>query len=124
MRLELAVLVAAFDALACPKNDPEDQKALIPAERQQPQTPPTPKVPAPVADLKAPPPTEYLACGCGCCGTGTPKVVCVETAKGQTIEAVIAKDQADRQQPICEVAGCGLGVLYKDCGAAPPGTTR
>lgn len=63
-----------------------------------------------------PPGRSYVACGCGCCGGVAPaQSVCIDRSKGETIDKIIARDQAARKRPGCAVVGCSLGTEYKEC---------
>lgn len=67
------------------------------------------------------PATEYVACGCGCCG-GEPPVeyTCVT---GQRLERIRRDDAQARKAPHCARAGCSLGTRYRVCEAGS-GTQR
>ncbi len=71
-----------------------------------------------VADVPASPRTgsrEYIACGCGCCGTLTQETRCLYRSRGDDIERIIAEDRRARSSPHCAVAGCAMGVRYRYC---------
>ena len=67
---------------------------------------------------------QYLACGCGCCGSGVDSPVrCYYPDLGETLATVRAADEAARASTNCALVGCSLGVLYTCCAgqAAEPG---
>jgi hypothetical protein len=41
--------------------------------------------------------------------------VCVYRSKGESLDAIIAKDKAARKNPGCARMGCSLGTEYKEC---------
>lgn len=77
--------------------------------------PPTTTATATAAPDK-PPGRRYIACGCGCCGGVAPdRSICVDRAKGESLDAIIARDKASRRSPSCPRAGCSIGIEYIEC---------
>ena len=64
-----------------------------------------------------PEPTEYVACGCGCCGgpgyTDDASVECVPSAA--ELRKIIAADQASSPRTECAAMGCSKGQRYRVC---------
>lgn len=58
---------------------------------------------------------SYTACGCGCCGGSTPKEVCLDRSKGESLEKVKAEDKMVANPKNCMVVGCSNGTKYKYC---------
>lgn len=61
---------------------------------------------------------DYLACGCGCCGGTAPDHACYYPDRGDTLERIVADDQALAADAACAGAGCAKGTLYWCC--VPP----
>jgi hypothetical protein len=69
-------------------------------------------------------PGEYDACGCGCCGAPR-AMACYYPTAGDTLEAIMAEDEAKRSSIDCTSAGCSAGTRYVCCLPAatePPGS--
>ena len=87
--------------------------------------PPPPPPPATPGSAKGTPkgkpakpdaePSEYLSCGCGCCGGAQPQKVCLYRKKGDKLKRIIEQDESQRSAPMCAMAGCSLGTLYRYC---------
>lgn len=61
------------------------------------------------------PETEYVACGCGCCGGIDPgPAQCLDPAKDDLCE-LIRQDRAAASNPGCAEAGCSFPVRYAYC---------
>jgi len=59
--------------------------------------------------------TEYIACGCGCCGGIQEAVKCLYSSKGDDIRKIIADDIRTAKSPDCATAGCSQPVRYTYC---------
>ncbi|MDP2684636.1 MAG: exo-alpha-sialidase [bacterium] len=75
-----------------------------------------PSTPMPTSSCQ-PEVTEYLACGCGCCGGTESESAeeCLYLSKGDDIQKYIDKDRRAAQSPNCAMMGCSSGVLYRYC---------
>ena len=69
-----------------------------------------PATPAP-AGRSAP----YVACGCGCCGGVQPTKQCLYRARGDDLDAIVARDVEQRRREACRTMGCSRGVEYRYC---------
>jgi hypothetical protein len=58
---------------------------------------------------------SYLACGCGCCSGVEPRTQCLYADRGESLEEVIARDQATKRDPSCPFSGCSFPVRYEYC---------
>jgi hypothetical protein len=70
---------------------------------------------------------EYVACGCGCCGSTTPESTqCFYTELGEDLASIVAADEAARSDPACPAAECSLGVRRVCCATPedPGGATH
>src|SRR6187399_2018391 len=66
---------------------------------------------------------EYVACGCGCCGGDTtPTLTCFYPDRGDTLERIMADDEALAMDPTCANSGCAKGTRYVCC--VPPSDER
>ena len=63
---------------------------------------------------------DYTACGCGCCGGAQAASRCYYPSLGETIAAITAQDQADKNATNCSLVGCSLGVHYVCCAEGAP----
>lgn len=64
----------------------------------------------PVADV-----TEYLACGCGCCGGLEEVVTCLYRSKGDNIQNIMDADKKAAKSPDCALAGCSQPIKFVYC---------
>jgi hypothetical protein len=62
----------------------------------------------------------YDACGCGCCGSTSLSLACYYPSAGDSLNAIIADDQAARSNPDCAFIGCSLGQRYVCCAEGSP----
>lgn len=60
-------------------------------------------------------PSEYIACGCGCCDDVAPATRCLYRSKQDDLGAIIEADQARRQEPDCARVGCSAPIRYVYC---------
>lgn len=58
----------------------------------------------------------YVACGCGCCGSGPTEVTrCYYPEAGDELADLIASDRMQQASPSCATAGCSVGVRHACC---------
>ena len=57
----------------------------------------------------------YIACGCGCCGGMEPKRQCLYRSKGDSLQAIVRRDQEAAKNPNCAQSGCSFGTKYVYC---------
>lgn len=59
--------------------------------------------------------SEYLSCGCGCCGDTNPMEECLYLSRGDDINEYIEKDKNIASSSQCATVGCSAGTIYKYC---------
>ena len=97
--LLLLCIISIFFAAGCVQSDDKEPVSPVETPSEQPAT-----------DV-----TEYVACGCGCCGGAEEVVKCLYRSKGDDIQKIIDDDQKAAKSSDCPLAGCSQPIKYIYC---------